>query len=156
MGESHPGWTLPSHEGEDEYQDTTSAHREREQRAPTSNRRQHHHGQRRSRNVSEVQTSDTMKDRRRCVVGDRGCSVLWQGFGGSTHFKRRQTRQPVSKSQDAQGGSMGRRRDCAWQALQPFAASLQPDGPERRSTGGAKWLLDAVLERIRWQPGAGP
>ena len=51
---------------------------------------------------------------------------------------------------------MGRRRDCAWQALQPFAASLQPDGPERGSTGGAKWLLDAVLERIRCRPGAEP
>lgn len=51
---------------------------------------------------------------------------------------------------------MGRRRDCAWQALQPFAASLQPDGSERGSTGGAKWLLDAVLERIRCRPGAEP
>ena len=126
MGESHPGWTLPSHEGEDEYQDTTSAHREREQRAPTSNRRQHHHGQRRSRNVSEVQTSGTMKDRRRCVVGDRGCSVLWQGFGGSTHFKRRQTRQPVSPSARAKT-----RKEVAWGAGEialgrPFSLLRRP------------------------------
>ena len=107
MGKSHTGRALPSQEGKDEYQDTTSAHREREQRAPTSSRRQHHHGQRRSRNVGEVQTSDTVEDRRRCLVGDRGCSVLWQGFGGSAHFKRRETHQPVSKSQDAQEVAWG-------------------------------------------------
>lgn len=78
--------------------------------------------------------------RRRCYDGDRGCSVLWQGVGGSAHFKRRQTRQLVSTSQDAQevAWGAGGRRDCAWQALQPFAVSLQPDAPEPGSTGGAK------------------
>jgi len=62
--ESIPGWTLPSHKGKDEDQDTASAHRQRKQWAPASNKWQHDDGQAKCRAETKTRTLTRTRARR--------------------------------------------------------------------------------------------
>jgi hypothetical protein len=75
----------------------------------------------------------------RAVAGRRGISTFKKTTGPSARQQ-----EPRRAGWQAMG-RWGRRRDCTWRALEPFAVSLQPDGPKLGSTGGAMWLSASRL-----------